>query len=345
MSNKEPGIIEVLVVGLLRLVWGWRLEIGAVIATWYAWWGLGQLLGAPPLALVPWAAALTIGPSRRWLRRLEHGARVRRQLTKGIRTADITEFNGWLPRVLRTVEVPAGDTLQVAVPPHGIVADLEDAAEIIAARLAVSEVRVTRDPGNAQLATVVLVRRDPLAGDQAIVWPHATAEALSLWDPIPVGVDENGKQITISLAERNMLLGGEPGAGKSAALSLLVATAALDPTVDLWLLDGKLVELATWGGCATHSVGTSTAEAVGVLRQLQTEMELRYVQLLATRRRKVVRGDGHRLQGRRLRRTGPLPHRPRPQRADGVRRGAPRPREPWTGRRRHRPRRHAEAGG
>jgi len=65
------------------------------------------------------------------------------------------------------------------------------------------------------------------------------ASRVSLWDAVPVGIDELGQLVSIELVERNLLLGGEPGAGKSAALSLLVASAALDPSVKLWLLDAS----------------------------------------------------------------------------------------------------------
>lgn len=109
---------------------------------------------------------------------------------------------------------------------------------------------------------------------------------------MPVGLDEDGHVVRISLPEHNLLLGGEPGAGKSVALSLLVASAALDPGVKLWLLDGKLVELAPWAACAEHSVGPAVAEATEVLHHLRAEMDMRYVQLLATRRRKVAPDDG-----------------------------------------------------
>jgi predicted ATP-dependent serine protease len=51
-----------------------------------------------------------------------------------------------------------------------------------------------------------------------------------LWEPIPLGVDEHGEPVQVGLVERNVLVGGEPGAGKSVALSLLVAAAALDPS-------------------------------------------------------------------------------------------------------------------
>ncbi|MGH8973757.1 MAG: FtsK/SpoIIIE domain-containing protein, partial [Acidimicrobiia bacterium] len=159
--------------------------------------------------------------------------------------------------------------------------------EVIAAALGVREVRVRRDPANASRADVVVVRRDPLAATGSLPWPSVDAERLSLWEPIPLGVGEDGQTVAVSLPERNVLLGGEPGAGKSVALSLPVATAALDPTVKLWLLDGKLVELATWAGCAEHSVGVSVAEAIDVLRLLRTEMDLRYAELLAGRKRKV----------------------------------------------------------
>ena len=37
----------------------------------------------------------------------------------------------------------------------------------------------------------------------------------SMFDPVHLGIDENGEHVYVNLAERNMLLGGEPGAGKS----------------------------------------------------------------------------------------------------------------------------------
>jgi S-DNA-T family DNA segregation ATPase FtsK/SpoIIIE len=98
--------------------------------------------------------------------------------------------------------------------------------------------------------------------------------------------------VTVLLPERNLLLGGEPGAGKSVALSLLVATAALDPSCRLWLLDGKLVELATWSRCAEGKAGVSSTEAIEVLHNLQEEMDHRYAQLLDAGRRKVAQNEG-----------------------------------------------------
>ena len=40
---------------------------------------------------------------------------------------------------------------------------------------------------------------------------------LSMFDPVHLGVDEYGEHVYVNLAERNMLIGGEPGGGKSSA--------------------------------------------------------------------------------------------------------------------------------
>ena len=70
-------------------------------------------------------------------------------------------------------------------------------------------------PPTRRSRAVTLVRRDPLADTGAAAVAAPEAEALSLWEPIPVGVDELGEPVAIGLVERNVLLGGEPGAGKT----------------------------------------------------------------------------------------------------------------------------------
>lgn len=228
---------------------------------------------------------------RAGLARLLYGQLVRRQFAAAVRAAVIWTFRDQTPQVRRMERVPAGEVLYVSVPVGGTVSNLEDAAETLAAALQVRAVRIDRDPANARRAAVALVRRDPLARP-APAWPQLEAARLDLWAPVPVGVDDNGRQVALSLPERNVLLGGEPGAGKSAALSLLVATAALDPTVRLHLFDGKIVELACWAGVADHTVGPDTEQANLVLRALQAEMETRYLALLANKARKVSPGMG-----------------------------------------------------
>jgi DNA segregation ATPase FtsK/SpoIIIE, S-DNA-T family len=69
---------------------------------------------------------------------------------------------------------------------------------------------------------------------------------LSMFDPVFIGIDEFGHPLYVPMIERNMLIGGEPGSGKSSLLNLIVAHAALSPDTSLVLLDGKQVELGQW---------------------------------------------------------------------------------------------------
>jgi DNA segregation ATPase FtsK/SpoIIIE-like protein len=229
--------------------------------------------------------------TRRGWGRLWRSRRVRWRWSRATRAAVFRRYVGRSPAVIRLRENRAGEVLTVRIPVGFSVRDLEMAADVLAAALQVHEVRVLPVKSNAARAVVTLVRRDPLT-ELTPTWPNAGKDALTLWEPIPVGVNEDGDVVAISLIERNMLLGGEPGAGKSVALSALVATAALDDAVQLHLFDGKLVELAPWSRCAEHSVGSSTHGAVQVLRRLQLEMDSRYTALLANGKRRVDRDSG-----------------------------------------------------
>ena len=84
----------------------------------------------------------------------------------------------------------------------------------------------------------------------------------------------------LDLAEHHLLIGGEPGGGKSNALSLVVAAAALDPSAQLWCFDAKLVELAPWREVSKVFVGPDTEEANVALDSLRAEMDHRYRWLL-----------------------------------------------------------------
>jgi S-DNA-T family DNA segregation ATPase FtsK/SpoIIIE len=114
----------------------------------------------------------------------------------------------------------------------------------------------------------------------------------SIFDPVHLGVDEFGEQVHVNLAERNMLIGGEPGGGKSSAINLIVAHGALSADCKLVLADGKQVELGPWRHCADMFVGPSLPDAIAAFTQFQQIMNRRYEKLLATGRRKITRGDG-----------------------------------------------------
>jgi DNA segregation ATPase FtsK/SpoIIIE, S-DNA-T family len=133
------------------------------------------------------------------------------------------------------------------------------------------------------------------------VMPHLIAQtgdgdvpvgpALSMFDPVFVGIDEFGHAMQVPMMYRNMLIGGEPGAGKSSLLNLIVAHAALSLDCRLCLLDGKQVELGQWADCADVFVGPDITKALATLRRVQTVMDNRYSYLLASDSgRKIGRG-------------------------------------------------------
>lgn len=114
----------------------------------------------------------------------------------------------------------------------------------------------------------------------------------SIWEPIHLGIGEDGRPIRVPLIYRNMLLAGEPGAGKSVGLNNIVAHAALATDCRLWLFDGKIVELGLWRSCADRFVANSLDDAIGALLDLQSEMDQRYAVLDDERRRKIAPADG-----------------------------------------------------
>jgi hypothetical protein len=240
--REPPG--DWLFNGLLRPAWAYRLELAlfGLVSVAYVW--LGDRLGREGAERLIVAAAFLVATIT-WTREpLAHAlfrSHLRRRWALACRHAELATRNDRIPRITRCRLTRAGEQLRVRVPAGGQVPDLEAKAERIAAFLSVREVRVTRDPASARHARVVVLRRDPLADPAPTPWPLAEAGRLSLWQPIPVGTDEDGSPVTVSLPERNLLLGGEPGAGKSNVLQLLVAVGALDPDVRLTLFDPKLV--------------------------------------------------------------------------------------------------------
>jgi hypothetical protein len=271
-------------------------------------WRVELSLLAPPVALGVWTylhlgpvcagVAVTLlvlvvvvpTPNRHLLGRALHVANVRRRLEMAFRS-----LPGILadrpPHVAKITRTTVGDRVELGLRHGTSIEELERAQPVIAASLGVRDVRLVLDPARHDHVTLTITRRDPFESTTAPC-PLVTAPKFDAWTPLPVGVDEEGGIVTLSLPEHNVLFGAEPGGGKSVALSVLVAAFALDPNVTLWLFDGKLVELAPWLDCAKRFVGPDIELAISVLEELRTEMDERYRDLLARKVRKVSPGDG-----------------------------------------------------
>ena len=281
---------------LVHLLAVWRVELVLfALPTGLGLWlylRLGLFFAiAAPVALV--TTVLCVGPLRRVLGRLLHRASVRRHLEAAFHSLPGV-LNEKRPRIHKITRTTFGDRVELVLWRGTSVDDLVKAEAVLATSLGVRQVRCVANPAKRNLVSLNITRDDPF-GVEALRCPLLDMQRTSLWDAVPVGVNEEGEIVTLSLPERNVLLGGEPGAGKSVALSLLVAAAALDPEVDLWLFDGKVVELSAWSACARVFVGHDVQRAITVLEELTTEMDLRYQELLRRGVRKVTRAEGLRL--------------------------------------------------
>ena len=122
--------------------------------------------------------------------------------------------------------------------------------------------------------------------------PPAAPASLSMFDRIPIGIDEFGHRIGIRVIYKNVLAAGEPGGGKSALMNILTAHAALSDRSRLVLFDGKQGELGMWDQVADEFVGPDIDHANITLRRLQRVMDNRYAWLESCGRRKVEPSDG-----------------------------------------------------
>ena len=277
---------------LIRVAWGRRLETGLTFVATAARVSLVGLLGAPVansvLALCA-IALIAYPPTQNWMVGLCRRERLERHYGKVFAAVGIEQ--GATPAVLAEWSTPSGAVLDLALLPRCTVKDLAARTEPLAVALGAASVRIRENRTAAGRAQLIVANLDPLSG-APIPWPWIGVERSHLWGGVPLGDDEDDGLVVLELAGHHLLLGGEPGAGKSNALSLVVASAALDPEVELWCFDGKLVELAMWQNCARRFVGANVEEATEALGELRTEMEARYALLLAQGLRKVDRETG-----------------------------------------------------
>src|SRR4051794_40674810 len=210
--------LEALLIGLAWAAWSVRVELAILLGLGALQRSLGGLLGWAAV-VVAVGGVLAIRPARRWIGRLLHAMRVRRAWAHATIDSGVAAGPFRCPGVWSVGRVLAGDLLRVRVRRGQSVGDLDSRREQLGAWLRARDVRVMREPSDAAEARVLIVRRDPFEAAAPARWPSADDETSSLWEPVPVGLDEQGDRVMLELVERNVLIGGEPGAGKSVALS------------------------------------------------------------------------------------------------------------------------------
>jgi DNA segregation ATPase FtsK/SpoIIIE-like protein len=272
-------------------IWGWRLELFLTVGSFLILATSARINSAGPYlvaAIVLVALRLRSDIRHQLLHHMKVN-RDHRQLHAALWHCVVIGRNGSIPKVVRSASLPVGRRYLLQLPIGLHAALLQKSALELAAALGAREVRVKASPVNPRYVELAVIRSN--AFPKMLASPLVQQQSTSLWEPLFFGVGQDGLAVSITLPEHNLLIGGEPGSGKSVALSTIVAAAALDPSVQLTLLDGKHVELIAWSDVADEFVGADQEAAVAALEDLRDVMDDRYALLALHRRRKMTASD------------------------------------------------------
>lgn len=128
-------------------------------------------------------------------------------------------------------------------------------------------VRFERDTGNAQHVTMFIVETDVLSEDVPI---PDLPPVLTVNEPLPLGVTEDGETFRVLYRELALLIVGVTGSGKSNLLNVLIAYFSRCEDVILFLIDFKGGRLAApwirpW--CTDREVGRPAIDWVATTRE------------------------------------------------------------------------------
>lgn len=196
-----------------------------------------------------------------------------------------------LPKLVKVNNVSAGVILTLVLHRDNAALELDRLRPYLETHFGAREVRLAIDPSDAYLVRLTIVRNVLLHVDHPC--SYGVSREVSVWKPLPPGVDENGEEMRILLIERNLLCGGEPGSGKSGMLNTLLASLALDSTVELYLFDPKEVELGPFAPLARCFAGTNLDAANDQLRMLIDVMNQRFEAMHQLRVRKFEPRHGY----------------------------------------------------
>ena len=275
-SERRLGTMRRSALVAVRVVWWYRRELLAVAVPAALRYAAGFVL--PPIAawavMLPVIAGLTVYQWRthgvsRWL----VAGSVRRRFDRACRQTWVYDLNDRTPWVRRVVATPVGYRLSIVLPPGLRRTLLQRHAGDVAAALKAQRLRILSDPHRADRASVTIVLRDPLTRPPPRS-PLLQVNETSIWDPVPIGVSEDNTQITLQLVGQSVLIGGAARSGTSATLFHIVAAAALDPRVVLWLLDPGGLALRFWRERA-YRYGVTIDETIDLVTSLTRIIDAR----------------------------------------------------------------------
>ncbi len=157
------------------------------------------------------------------------------------------------------------------LPPGLIATDVLEKRDRLSGALRLPIDQVWPEVGPNHLAEVDLwVGFKPASAMGDPKWALASPNArTSVFEPCPFATDARQRPICITLFEINVLMGGQPGAGKSFGARALATIAGLDPTCELKIAEFKgvgdfldMAELCTDYACGVDDEAFDIGEAI-----------------------------------------------------------------------------------
>ncbi|HSV67562.1 MAG TPA: hypothetical protein VLJ59_16865 [Mycobacteriales bacterium] len=137
--------------------------------------------------------------------------------------------------------------------------------------------RIEADPDRADRFVLRIMHADPHA--QAIRWPGP--HAVSITEPVELGLYEDGTPVRMLLLRRHALAGGIAGSGKSGVLNVILGALIACPDVVLWGIDLKGgMELQPWAPCLRR-LATTPADSARLLADAVRILDARAAALAA----------------------------------------------------------------
>lgn len=145
--------------------------------------------------------------------------------------------------------------------------------------------RIHHNPGRC---FIDLQRKDSLRRSVRLPLLDST-QPVNFCGPIAVAIDTNGRPVTIDLREKNMLVAGIMGSGKSWFLHVLIAYAMQDSRVQVHMLDGKMgTGFKAWKkSCASWATDDTPDEAMRIVERLHGKLNKIFAEMDAKDERSI----------------------------------------------------------
>jgi S-DNA-T family DNA segregation ATPase FtsK/SpoIIIE len=268
------GILEAIFEAILHTVEGLLAAIARAL------WSLVCVLGVLIWKLIRYLAGGV-------------GSKPRNEFAKALALCNLTEE---VPcRVTGHKLTPFGETYRILIDGGKTSAPLKDKHESLASAFGCLKVEIEQSKKSSREAYVHVLRRDPLATPMECPWADTrdVAKFPSIRNGIPVGVDRYGEEEVLKLLYNNLLIGGEPGGGKSVLMGILVAAAIFDPECKVYLLDFKGTDLFPWAMAAERFADRDINDVLSLLEEISAVMYERLDQMKASGKRKFLITQGY----------------------------------------------------